>query len=434
MRPGPIIHRSVPRLSLLLAILTAFWPLQDAARADFVVSTLDGEPVRGISLSGNASQISLATAGGAAHRVATDQVIEIANVPAPPPVAPVSWPFEVELTDGSRLRGVLEASAKSDFRLRSPVLDQELELSLDDILAIRRVAGAKIPGAARLVRIPGKDAAYSLLGQRLEGTVSRLTATGVEMDRGRLKPLEITYGKLAAVFVDNPPVARPDALYLIARLSDGSAVLLTKDFRIAGSTLSGTTPSKLKFKVPIERVVTLGFQGGRFVHLSDLTPSKIVREPFFPVPEGPAREIYLDFVAPVRMDASPDGRRITLGKRKFFKGIGVRPRTEMTYQLNEAFREFRVLCGVDDEVLGPGYGHGSGFGSVVFRVLVDGKTVFLSKPQKGGQRPAAVRVPLKGAKTLTLAVDLVPKSQMPKGRADSPELDNAVWARPLLVR
>jgi hypothetical protein len=434
MRSGSIIHRPVLHRSLFFAFLTALWAPQEAAWADFVVSTLDGEPVRGISLSADASQISLATAGGAPHKVGTDQVVEVANVPAPPAVAPVSWPFEVELTDGSRLRGVLEASAQGDFRLRSPVLDQELDLSLDDVRAIRRVAGAKIPGAARLVRIPDKDAAYSLVGQRLEGTVNRLTATGVEMDRGALKPLEITFSKLAAVFVDNPPLARPDALHLIARLSDGSAVLLTKDFRIAGSTLSGTTPSKLKFEVPIERVVTLGFQGGRFVHLSDMTPSKVVREPFFPVPEGPAREVYLDFVAPVRLDASPDGRRITLAKQTYFKGIGVRPRTEMTYELHGRFREFRALCGVDDEVLGPGYGHGSGFGSVVFSVIVDGKTVIEPKTKKGGQKPAAVRVPLKGAKTLTLVVDLVPRSLMPKGQEDSPELDNAVWARPLLVR
>ena len=46
----------------------------------------------------------------------------------------------------------------------------------------------------------------------------------------------------------------------------------------------------------------------------------------------------------------------------------------------------------------------------------------------------AVRVPVEGSKTLTLVVSLVPPEKTPKGAPDTPELDNAVWARPLLIR
>jgi len=65
---------------------------------------------------------------------------------------------------------------------------------------------------------------------------------------------------------------------------------------------------------------------------------------------------------------------------------------------------------------------------------VDGKEVWRSEPVEGGKPPVPVHVSLEGAKTLTLAVTLVPPDLMPKGIPDSPELDNAVWARPLLVR
>ena len=65
---------------------------------------------------------------------------------------------------------------------------------------------------------------------------------------------------------------------------------------------------------------------------------------------------------------------------------------------------------------------------------MDGKEVYVSPPQLGGRDPARVKLDVAGAKTLTLEVGLLPKSKMPKGVIDSPELDNAVWARPLLIR
>jgi len=68
------------------------------------------------------------------------------------------------------------------------------------------------------------------------------------------------------------------------------------------------------------------------------------------------------------------------------------------------------------------------------RLQVDGRTVFASEPVEGGKPPVPVSVPVAGAKTLTLIVSLVPKTKMPKGMTDGPELDNAVWARPLLIR
>jgi hypothetical protein len=70
----------------------------------------------------------------------------------------------------------------------------------------------------------------------------------------------------------------------------------------------------------------------------------------------------------------------------------------------------------------------------VFIVQVDGRTVYSSEPVEGGKAPVPVAVSVAGAKTLTLIVSLVPQAKMPKGMADGPELDNAVWAKPLLIR
>jgi len=413
-----------------------------AARGDVIVTTLEGAgPVRGISLAADEKSVSVQTAAGTSVQIAAAQVVEI--VTAPPPVSPplASHPFEVEMDDGSRLRGALLAPADTDagekVRLKSPVLFESggsLDIPLDVVLAVRRADGAKMPGASRLVRMPGEDAAYRLSGARVEGTLRAFTNAGVEIDRGDLGTDDIAYKDLAAVFLDNARKSLPDELRVVARLADGSAVVLTRGFRVAAGQLNGQTPCGIAVRIPTSRVAALSFVGGSFVHVSDLTPTETKREPFFPLPEGPAAEATLDFLCPVRFDRSPDDNVITLGGQQFFKGLGVRPRTELTFDLGGRFRTFEALCGIDDEVLGPGYGRGAGTGSVVFSVKVDGRAAYESPPVEGGRDPVSVRVPVEGAKTLTLAVSLVPPEKTPKGSPDTPELDNAVWARPLLIR
>jgi hypothetical protein len=412
------------------------------ARADVVVTTLEGTgPVRGISLTADEKTVSVQTAAGTAAQVFTAQVVEIVTVPPPSAPPPAVCPFELELLDGSRLRGTLAAPADADLgekvRLRSAVLFESvgsIDIPLDIVLAVRRADGTKMPGASRLVRMPGADAAYWLSGSRVEGTLKAFTNAGVEIDRGNLGSDNIAYRDLAAVFLDNERKPLPDELRVVARLADGSAVVLTRAFRVAAGQLHGETPGGVAVRIPTSRVAALSFLGGSFVHLSDLDPVETKREPFFPLPEGPAAEATLDFLCPVRMDRSPDNNVITLGGQRYFKGIGVRPRTELTFDLGGRFRTFETLCGIDDEVLGPGYGRGAGTGSVVFTVKVDGRVVKETEPVQGGKDPVAVKVTVEGAKTLTLVVSLVPPEKTPKGAPDTPELDNAAWARPLLIR
>lgn len=406
------------------------------------MTTLEGaEPVRGISLTADEKTVSVQTAAGTSVQIPAAQVVEIVTVPPPAAPLPAVYPFEVEMDDGSRLRGALAAPADADtgekVRLKSAVLFESggsLDIPLDVVLAVRRADGAEMPGASRLVRIPEQDAAYRLRGARVEGTLKAFTNAGVEIDRGDLGTDDIPYKDLAAVFLDNGRKPLPDELRVVARLADGSAAVLTRGFRVAAGQLHGETPGGLVLRIPTSRIAALSFLGGSFVHLSDLTPTETKREPFFPLPEGPAAEATLDFLCPVRIDRSPDNNVITLGGQRYFKGIGVRPRTELTFDLGQRFKTFEALCGIDDEVLGPGYGRGAGTGSVVFTVKVDGRVAKETEPVQGGRDPVVVKLPVEGAKTLTLVVSLVPPEKTAKGALDTPELDNAVWARPLLIR
>jgi hypothetical protein len=288
-----------------------------------------------------------------------------------------------------------------------------------------------VPGASRIVRVPARDAVYRLSGARIEGTIKAFTNAGVELDRGDLGQADVGYRDLAAIFVDNERQPLADELRVVARLADGSAVVLAKAFHIASGEIRGSTPGGLEIRVPTARVAALSLHGASFVHVSDLEPTEVKREPFFPLLPGPTAEATLDFLCPVRIDRSPDGNVITLRGHQYFKGLGMHPTTELTYDLGGRFRTFEATCGIDDEVLGPGYGRGTG--SVVFAVKVDGRTAYESGPVEGGREPVHVSVPVEGARTLTLVVSLVSPA-LAKGTPDTPELDNAVWARPLLIR
>lgn len=418
----------VPALLLLASL---------RARADFVVTSIREAPQRGISLTADDGGLTLALAKGATVRLPLEEAIEARAVPPPAEPPAAAWPFEVELSDGSTIRGQVDAAPDGSLRVRSPTFrqgDGDLVLPIDAIRMVRRMDNLAAPGASRLVRLPESDTAYRLSGARVTGIVARFTATGVEIERPGEGIREVNYDDLAALFIDTPAMELPREPRLLVRAADGSMLLLRRGFRITAGVLTGAAPCGLdRLTASMERILALGFTGGAFEHLAEVAPSEVRRDPFFPLPEGAGPEM-LDFLCPVRVDRSPDGRPIMLGGMRHFRGIGVRPRTELTWQLAGGWREFRAICGIDDEVMGAGYGRDAGTGSVLFTVLVDGKVAWESAPAAGGKPPQEARVKLDGAKSLTLLVTLVPKEKMPGGAADTPELDNAVWAEPLLVR
>ncbi len=418
---------------LLLISLMGASPL----RADVILTPLEGEPIRGISLALDKNHATIHSSEGEVQKTPVAEVVSITVVPAPAVPAPGTRPFEVELACGSRLRGTLRSAQEDFIRLQSPTLQLiggGIKVEIENVRSLRRVAGAKVPGAARLVRIPETDTVYTIRGARVKGTVARFGPAEVEVRRGEnLGDRKVRYAELAAVFFDVEKQAGPEQLHLSARLIDGSRLVLS-EFRVEGGVLVGKTPTGYRFRIPLGRVASLGLRGGSFVHVSDLKPTAVNRKPFFAIPKGPAAGAMLEFLCPVRTDRSPDGHPIRLRGRLYDKGIGVRPRTELTYKLGKKYRRFDALCGIDDEVLGAGYGRGAGTGSVVFRVLLDGKEVFRSRKVLGGRAPVRIRIPVADKNELTLIVDLVPDALMPKGKKDSAELDNAVWAQPLLVK
>jgi hypothetical protein len=101
---------------------------------------------------------------------------------------------------------------------------------------------------------------------------------------------------------------------------------------------------------------------------------------------------------PHRMDRNCRGGAISIAGRRYPWGIGVHANSALTFRLGRAFRTFQTLVGIDDD--------SAGAGSVVFRVLGDGKLLYRSPVVRASEGAAReVSVSVEGIDELTLKVD-----------------------------
>ena len=200
-----------------------------------------------------------------------------------------------------------------------------------------------------------------------------------------------------------PPAKESQALL---SLSDGSLLTVT-DLEVAEKGgLSCRAAFGAEFHFPIEHLVSLQFLGGRIVYLSDLEPKEFVSTP------------YLSRTWPLRRNQNAVGGPLRLGAREYARGIGLHSQSLATYSLDQKYTAFQATIGIDAVT--------EGRGSVIFRVLADGKPVFTSDVVRG-KTPALVvgPIPMKGVERLTLAVDFADQADI---------LDHADWCDALLIK
>lgn len=115
-------------------------------------------------------------------------------------------------------------------------------------------------------------------------------------------------------------------------------------------------------------------------------------------------------------DKSVDGHELSIAGQKFQHGLGTHAESRFRLQLAGKGERFTAKVGVDDETAEPG--------SVVFRVLGDGKTLWDSGKRVSGDKPVACAVDLKGVKELLLLVT---------DAEDGINYDHADWADAQIV-
>ena len=113
-----------------------------------------------------------------------------------------------------------------------------------------------------------------------------------------------------------------------------------------------------------------------------------------------------------KVNQSVTGVPLTLGGKTFAHGVGTHAASTLYVQLDGKTSRFTATVGVDDSQKGKP-------GSVEFRVIGDGKTLFRSGVMRPGDAPKAVDVDLRNVKTLLLLVGAA---------GDGISYDHADWA------
>jgi len=219
-------------------------------------------------------------------------------------------------------------------------------------------------------------------------------------------PRELARDGVVAVGFDPALVAypKPEGPYLELGLIDGSRIGVSGAGLDKGR-VSGVSRFKAKVDLPIEAVIQATPRTAAVEYLSER-----------PV-DGKSYVPYFDSVRPFQLDASVEGRPLLLNGLTYDRGFGTSSRTLLAFKLKPGDRRFQALVGVDGRA-GPS-------GSVVFRVLTDGKARFASDPLTFRDAPVAVDVDLEGAKLLILATEF-------GERGDA--RDWADWAEARIIR
>src|SRR4051794_16072028 len=108
---------------------------------------------------------------------------------------------------------------------------------------------------------------------------------------------------------------------------------------------------------------------------------------------------------------SVDGDVLRIGSQTFERGVGTHARSSIVIDLDRAVEALDARVGVDSAM--------GRRGSVIFRVLGDGKKLFETDTLRGGGEPVTIHVALAGVKRLELIVT---------DAGDSIDYDHADWA------
>ena len=267
-------------------------------------------------------------------------------------------------------------------------------------------APAEAEMTARMVRRePARDLLIVPMGEKpvvLPGALESLGLDGWEFrlpTRLQKAPLDKAYGVVFGVG-PTPPIAKSAMI----RLESGSS--FTADISSADAFfLKLKTAAFGDVWIPWTTVGRIDLRSRRVTVLSDLTP----------VAQTGGSALGVEW--PMQKDRNVVGGPLRLAGRTIARGLGVHGGTTLVYTRDGGYEKISATVGIDDAI--------GRRGSVVFRVLGDGKELFKTDVLRGGMPPVAVNVEVVGVKKLELFAD--PADGLDIG-------DHADWGEARLIR
>jgi NPCBM/NEW2 domain len=372
------------------------WAL--AAGAAFAQPTFTAQSADGTAATGPLTELgkdwSVKLGGDKPATVAAGDLVCLRRPDVPLP--PLPSQEQLVFFNGDRVPGHLLKLADERVTFQPPAeLGADKEVSVPvaalSLLWLATPEGADHPDQVRRRLAGGKRARDTVVlrnNDAVEGIVTALDADNVSVEVEK-KQVSVARERVAAIAfsTDLATPLRPKGAFARLVLASGCRVSLSSAACADGKTLTGTTLFRSAVRIPLGEVVALAVFQGRAVYLSDLKPRKVEQVPF------------LGVTWPFVADGSVAGRDLRTGGDAYDKGLGTHSECRLTYDVSAGYDRFEARVGLDDAT--------GKEGSVRVKVLVDGKPQDLGADRELTARngPWDVRVPVKGAKELTLVVE-----------------------------
>lgn len=339
--------------------------------------------------------------------MSTDDLISLRFIDAFSPTRSQEWAVTVWCNNGSVIPADIIDGNETAVRLKTPFAER-VTVALKDIAAIQWNRHQARFGALvqehLAARSKSKDTLIALRDDKprsLDGAVEAISSEGGSFNfRNRV----LRFTSRNAVGLVLAAVADAGPAPAVCVIDDG--------YRIAGHILRtsadsismrGVSDAIISLSVPTIREIR--FNSTRVVYLSDLKPS-----------DQQQRSVF-DIHWPVRFDRAVSNRPLALNGRSYAKGLGVHAHSEVTYQLDQAYRSFAATIGIDDFTRPAGH--------VIFQVFGDNRELYSSGPVTGRDDPRDVLVDLAGVRVIRLVVQ----------QAEHLDIgDHADWANARLIK
>jgi hypothetical protein len=351
----------------------------------FKALLIDGQTISGRLVALGPAEIKLSASAETVHTLPLERVVKITrDIAVLPPATDRS---HVVLPDGDCLTRVgILVSTDSSLELQSDALGK-LKVPLDAILGLLISTPGQISELDALwERIRSESRATEVIwlanGDRLAGEFLGIDEQKVKIQVDG-KPVDVERSEVHAVgfnpaLVDYP---RHKPSFVEVTLRDGTRLGLS-GAKLDEASISGTTRFGQAVRFSLGELAQLHARTRAVVYLAERKPAQVQYRSYV----GPTREY--------RLDRTVDGHPFHLAGQYFDRGIGTQSRTLLAYQVEPGDRRLQALVGVDERA--------GSLGSVVFRVLIDGKERQRTPALGAHDAPQAIDVDLTGARFLIL--------------------------------
>jgi hypothetical protein len=231
----------------------------------------------------------------------------------------------------------------------------------------------------------------------LGGGTQAFQNAGIAFEIDGIGVKEIAIAEVVALFIDREagelyePKEKPGTPVELDLTDGGRLQGSLVRLSLAGCELVRASGERLE--IPLQSIAQLSVRDGRLNWLSALRAS-----------EAPACSPFGDDLGlqwPTRSDCAVSGGRLRVRSEVSARGIGMHAPNRIAWQLDGSDQRLFGAVGIDDSTR-----ELAARGSVIFRVLCDGKEVWSSGIVRGGEAARALpAIELRGVKKLELVAD-----------------------------